>query len=223
MSSRTNIVDGTGQGYVAKVDQFNTLWVRDLGIPPTTNPDDPNSPIGGNIQTIYREFLSLNGDGVITDARQNGSLSSPVLFSVLAESGFDIYVTSISFVIADANLTLSQFGNIGPLTNGLNLYYQETTGQINIGTNIRTNFELIRLSQGNPSWGDPTGAFIANNVLSNSEAVLPVLDFRKVFGIPYGIKLRANSSDKIVLEIRDDIRGVDQFDAIAYGTRIKLV
>ena len=222
MSVKTQIVDGTGKGLFAKVDDYNCLWVRDLGIPPTTDPDNPGGFASSNIQTVYREFLTLNGAGVVSDARVAGSLASPILFSVLAETGFDIYVTSISFVVADANLTLAQFGNIGTLTNGLNLYYEDATGQINIGTNIKTNFELIRLSQGNPAWGDPTGAFIANNVVGGSEAILPVLDFRRVFGVPYGIKLRANSTDKIVLEIRDNVTAVDQFDAIAYGTRVRL-
>ena len=221
MSTRNNIIDGTGKGYAAKVDQYNTLWVRDLGIPPTTDPDNPGGGLG-DIQKVYREFLTLNGDGTTSDMRVAGSLGSPILFFINAESAFDIYITSLSFVVVDANLTLAQFGNIGALTNGFNLYYEDINGTTFVGQNLKTNFELIRLSQGNPAWGDPTGAFIANNVLGTSEAVLPVLDFRKVFGLPYGIKLGAGTTDKLVLEIRDNVSAVDQFDIIAYGTRVRL-
>lgn len=221
MPNKTQILDGTGKGYYAKVDQYNTLWVRDLGIPPTTDPDNPSAGLG-DIQKVYREYLTLNGNGTTIDMRVVGSLASPSLFYVSAESNFDIYITSLSFVIVDANLTLAQFGNIGALTNGLNLYYEDQNGTTFIGQNLKTNFEIIRLSQGNPAWGDPTGAFIANNVAGASEGVLPILDFRKVFGLPYGIRLGAGTSNKLVLEIRDNVSGVDQFDIIAYGTRVKL-
>lgn len=221
MAINTQILDGTGKGYQAKVDEFNTLWVRDLGIPPASDPNDPNGI--GEIQKVYREYLTRGGDGVTIDARVNASLASPIEFFVKAEPGFDIYVTSISFVIVDANLTLSQFGSIGALNNGCNLFYQDTNGITFVGQNLKTNFDFIRLCQGNPSWGDPTGAFIANNVLNTSEAVLPVLDFRKVFGVPYGIRLGASSANKLSLQIRDNISAVDQFDLIAYGTRVKIV
>lgn len=217
MSSRTNIIDATGKNYGAKVDRYNTLWVRDLGIPPTSEDGDDGF---GNIQKVYREYLTLNGNGTTIDARVAGSLASPILFYVAAEADFDIYITSLSFVIVDANLTLAQFGNIGALANGFNLYYEDTNGVTFIGQNIKTNFEFIRLSQGNPAWGDPTGAFIANNVAGSSEGVLPVLDFRTVFGLPFGIKLSAGSTDKLVLEIRDNVTGVDQFDIISYGSKI---
>lgn len=220
MSVKTQIVDGTGRGYYAKVDNYNTLWVRDLGIPPASDPNDPNGI--ADIQKVYREYLTRDGDGVTIDARVNASLANPIEFFVKAEPGFDIYITSLSFVIADNTLTLSQFGAIGALTNGCNLFYEDTNGVTFIGQDLKTNFQFVRLTQGNPAWGDPTGAFVANNVVGSSEAVLPVLDFRKVFGLPYGLRLGASSANKLSLEIRDNVSTVDQFDIIAYGSRIRL-
>lgn len=220
MSVKTQIVDGTGRGYYAKVDNYNTLWVRDLGIPPASDPNDPNGI--ADIQKVYREYLTRDGDGVTIDARVNASLANPIEFFVKAEPGFDIYITSLSFVIADNTLTLGQFGAIGALTNGCNLFYEDTNGITFIGQDLKTNFQFVRLTQGNPAWGDPTGAFVANNVVGSSEAVLPVLDFRKVFGLPYGLRLGASSANKLSLEIRDNVSTVDQFDIIAYGSRIRL-
>lgn len=220
MSVKTQIVDGTGRGYYAKVDNYNTLWVRDLGIPPASDPNDPNGI--ADIQKVYREYLTRDGDGVTIDARVNASLANPIEFFVKAEPGFDIYITSLSFVIADNTLTLSQFGAIGALTNGCNLFYEDTNGVTFIGQDLKTNFQFVRLTQGNPAWGDPTGAFVANGVVGSSEAVLPVLDFRKVFGLPYGLRLGASSANKLSLQIRDNVSAVDQFDIIAYGSRIRL-
>ena len=46
---------------------------------------------------------------------------------------------------------------------------------------------------------------------------MPVLDLRKVFGLSWGLRLRAGTEDKITVTIRDNVSGVDQFDCIAYG------
>lgn len=87
MSLRNNIIDATGSNFGAKVDKYNTLWVRDLGIPPTSAPDDigGSSLALGEIQTAYREYLTLNGNGVTFDARVNGTLANPISFWVAAE------------------------------------------------------------------------------------------------------------------------------------------
>jgi len=231
MSSRTNIVDGTGQGYVARVDQFNTLWVRDFGIPPTS---DPNNPAGAllfnDIQTVYREFLTRDGDGVTTDARVNGSLASPVNFYVSAEQDVDIYITSIAISVGASGQQLDDFGGIANgLTNGLKFFYQGVNGDIIIGNNIKSGFDIVRLCQGNPAFTDPSaGPFIAANVLGSTEGLFQVLDLRKVFGLPYGVRLNTGSVNKLVMQVRDNITvalpsPTTFFDAIAYGTRVKLI
>lgn len=230
MSKRTNILDGTGKGISAKVDEYNCLWVRDLGIPPTSDPEGGNAALAlGEIQTVYRNYLTLNGDGVTFDARVAGSLASPISFWVAAEPGYDIYITSLAIVVAAGGLTLSRFGGVtGGLTNGLRFYYQSTSGEITIGTDIKTSFDIVRLCQGTPAFTDPSsGAFIAANVAGSSEALFQVLDLRKVFGLPFGIRLNTGSVNKLVMEVRDSIptggpTPTTQFDVIAYGSRIKI-
>ena len=231
MSSRTNIVDGTGQGYVAKVDQFNTLWVRDFGIPPTS---DPNNPAGAllfnEIQTVYREYLTRNGDGVTIDARVNGSLTNPIDFYISAEQSVDIYITSIAISVGGSGQQLDDFGGISNgLPNGLKFFYEGINGDIIIGNNIKSGFDIVRLCQGNPAFTDPSaGPFIAANVLGATEGLFQVLDLRKVFGLPYGIRLNTGSVNKLVMQVRDNIptggaTPTTFFDAIAYGTRVKII
>lgn len=230
MSTRNNIIDATGSNYGAKVDKYNTLWVRDLGIPPTSDPDAVGSSALalGEIQTVYREFLTLNGDGTTNDARVLGTLASPISFWIAAEQGFDIYITSIAITVAAGGLTLARFGGGTALTNGLRFYYQSANGNIVIGSDIKTSFDVVRLCQGNPAFTDPSaGAFIAANVIGASEGLFQVLDFRKVFGLPYGIRLNTSSVNKLVMEVRDSIlttgpTATAQFDVVAYGTRIKI-
>ena len=46
---------------------------------------------------------------------------------------------------------------------------------------------------------------------------MPVLRFKEVFGLEWGIRLRAGTEDKLVLTVKDGTRGVDQFDCLVYG------
>lgn len=144
--------------------------------------------------------------------------TNPVTFCISADSVDDIYVTSISFVIVDASATLNKFGNITALTNGCEFFYESTEGQVTIHESLKSNFDFVRLCNGSPAFGDGASAFRAGNVLGNSEGYLPSFDMR-IFGFPYGIRLRAGTDQRVSIVINDDITGIDQMDAIAYGFR----
>jgi len=57
-------------------------------------------------------------------------------------------------------------------------------------------------------------------VSGTSEAYIPVLDFSTIFGMPWGFRLRKGTTDKLTFTVRDNLSGLDQFDAIAYGIRV---
>lgn len=208
MSIKTNIEDGSGKGYLAKVSPEGFLFTQEAPYPPSSE----ETKI-----TVYREFLTLNNDGTTTDMRVDGSTTSQI-FYINAEPDFDIYITTVSFLIADAGASLNEFGGITALANGCRFYYEDNNGEINIGTSLTSNFEFVRLCQGNPSFGGGNSAFLANNVVGPSEAFIPVFDFRN-FGFKWGLKLAASSQNRLVLEINDNVTGIDAFNAVAYGFR----
>ena len=208
MSIKTNIEDGAGNGYLAKVSPEGFLFTQEAPYPPSSE----ETKI-----TVYREFLTLNNDGTTTDMRVDGSTTSQI-FYINAEPNFDIYITTVSFLIADAGASLNEFGGITALANGCRFYYEDNNGEINIGTSLTSNFEFVRLCQGNPSFGGGNSAFLANNVVGPSEAFIPVFDFRN-FGFKWGLKLAASSQNRLVLEINDDVTSIDGFNAVAYGFR----
>lgn len=208
MSIRTNIEDGEGTGRLARVSPEGFLYTQEA----------PYPPAGEKTKlTVYREFLTQNGNGSTTDMRVNGATTSE-LFYISAEPDYDIYITTVSFLIADAGASLSEFGGITALSNGCRFYYEDENGEINIGTNLISNFEFVRLCQGNPAFGGGTSAFLANNVVGTSEAFIPVFDFR-LFGFKWGLKLSAGTNNRLVMEINDNVSGIDAFNAIAYGFR----
>lgn len=199
-------------GQLANVGLENTLEVQDQGLPPL-------NPIGRS--QIFRQFLTVDGTAQGSNDMQVDGGTTSVEFFVPADTTNDLYISNLSFVIADATATLEKFGNITALTNGCDLEYFSDGGTTTISDALKSNFDFVRLCLGNPPFGDGTGAFRASNVESNSEGYIPVLDFKRVFGIEWGIRLRPGTTDKIIVRVNDDTQGVDAFNCIAYGfTRI---
>jgi hypothetical protein len=211
MSIDVKLISGANATAVGVTDE-NALYVQDQGLPPP-------APQGRG--QVFRQFMTDDGTSSGSNDMQVDGSSTAVEFWVQADSTYDLYISSLSFVIADASATLNKFGNITALTNGCQLEYFTDGGTTTIADALKTNFDFVRLCLGIPSFGDGAGAFRASNVESTSEGYLPVLDIKNVFGIPWGIRLRPGTSDKIILRVRDDTTGVDAFNCIAYGfTRV---
>lgn len=208
MPINTYLRDGYGRGGMAKINGEGELSV-------VVHPHPPKDE--EEVSLPYRAyFTSLAG---ATDMRVDGSTTN-VSFSISADQERDIYIKTCSLVIADASAALNKFGNITALTNGCELSWETADlGTLVIADQLKTNFSFIRLALGKPSIGDGTTAFQAANVISTSEAYLPVIDFSELFGMPYGLRLRKATNDKISWIIKDNVTTIDQFDCIAYGIK----
>ena len=228
MSVRSKIVFGDNE---AIVDENGFLQVS-----------VSSTPIArlGNNQIVYRKFLTLDNDGTTTEMTVDGSTTSQ-LFSVNAEPNKDIFITSLSIIIVGTGIVLGNdfAGSGASLTNGCRLYYEDNVnGEVNIGTQLQNNFDFIRLCQGNPAFNDGAagaaselGPFIAPSIAgttakggSVADGIIPVLDIKSVFGLAFGIKLSANTKDKLVLEVNDNLSaglGANaSFNIIVYGFEI---
>ena len=193
-------------GKTVKVDDRNRLAVENSNLPPINVVDKVK---------VFRDYFRVNTGS--SDMRVNGS-SAFVDFTITSSNDADRYITTLSFVIADVGASLNEFGNIGTLTNGVEVFYEDLTqGSVTIADSLTTNWDFVRLCVGTPAFGDGGTVFRANNVSGSSEAYIPTLDLRKVFGLPFGIKIPKQSTLKLVIRINDNVTGVDQFDCIAYG------
>jgi len=176
-------------------------------------------PPFGVMQNVrpFREFLTDDGTpSGSSDMLVDGSVT-PVDFFVEARQDIDLYITRVSFIVVDQNMSLNTFGNISALTNGLRLFYTDELGEVDIADSLQTNFDIVRLCSGLPSFGDGTTAFIANNVDFISEGIIPILDLKDTFGFRWGLEFRNGSLQRLVLRIRDDITGIDAMNVIIYG------
>ena len=171
-------------------------------------------------QIAYRDYFRNSAGS--QNMNIVGSLAAPVDFNILAHTGAcDRYIKSISFELLGTNATLSQFGSITALTNGVDILYFNPDvegGFVNISLEgLKTNWEILRLCKGDPAFGNGTNAFRASNVVGNNDAFIPFLDINVVFGLVNGIRLRAGTNDKIVIRINDNLSTVTGFTAIGSG------
>ena len=199
MSIKTKITDGGGSGNRAKVTEGGYIYVQDSNIPPLDDRD---------LQIVYRQNLTLNGDGTTTEMTVDGS-TTPQLFTIKAIPEKDIYITSLSIFVQATALSLGQdFAGSSTATatlalpNGCRLFYEDKNGEINIGTDIVVNFDFIRLCQVNAPFGDSTTAFIKTD---GTPTIFPILSFKKVFGFQSGLRLLRDTTDKLVFEVNDDL------------------
>ena len=178
---------------------------------------------------IFREFLTLDGDGVTNSMKVNGS-TNPQNFYIQAEPGYDVYITAVCFYIS-ADLVvvdLSEFGNLPALTNGCSfLYESQTTGTVIINSPIRSNFDLVKIANFKPNIGSGTSAFeLSNATASVSEGYMTVVYFGDYGFGEDGLLLLNGTLDKIVFKINDNLNvgvsSISVFNAIAHGFKRKL-
>lgn len=179
----------------------------------------PYPPFGKSKTYIFRQNMTTDGTAAGTSSMKVlGTLAAPVKFYIPAGKDDDRYISTISFVIAGAGATLSEFSTVAALTNGCRLYYERERGEKDIHNALKSNFDFVRMCIGTPAFGDSAAAFRASNVIGTSEAYIPVLHLSHIMP-PYGIKMDAGSNQRLVLEVRDDLTSASivGFDAVAYG------
>jgi len=92
------------------------------------------------------------------------------------------------------------------------------------GANIAVQFVLNYEEGGenNVLHGDAASeAFLADvSGGGTSKSYLPMIDMAETYGLPFGLRLKKGTTDKIFFRINDNLTGLDKFNAIAYGLRI---
>jgi len=205
------VLNGSGDSSLMRVEKDGSINTYIIPRPPLE---------GEQIAFPFSQYLSLDGTETGTSSMLvNGSTTNQD-FYIKAKS-YDIYVNTLVFTIVDAFATLSNFGNIAPLTNGLDFYYfNQINDKYIIESGLKSNYDMIRLANFEPSFGTGTAAMQLSNVVGASEAYVGVIDFEDIFGLQWGLKLRANSTDSIGFTIKDNLTGLDAMNIKCYGIRV---
>ena len=192
--------------------------------------DSTFPPVGDEVQNIiYVEPLTLNNDGVTSDMKVDGSATTQE-FYIQSDDDYDIIINSISFFIAAETLVIDLFefgATNGTLTNGCQLIYENSEeGEIIIGDNLNSNFELLRMCGLKPSLGlSSNTAFQIQKAFSNSDVgylfILNFLTYGYESEYRGGLRLKKNANERLVFKIRDDLNLIasqlSSLNGIAYG------
>jgi len=171
----------------------------------------------------FRQYFT--DDGVKTGSnamRVNGSVT-PVDFYVSANPNYDIYIKYITVEIGDGGSpNLNSFGALTALTNGVSFLWDTTNEpEYELHEGIKTNKEFIRIASDSAGFGDGVNAFLADVSGGGSEkSYLPNFDTTEIYGLPWGLRLKKGSLDRIVFRVQDNLTGLTTFNAIATGTRV---
>lgn len=206
MAIKTKIKDGLGRENVLSIDGSNSAMVTVTGLPPS------------DLARVKRPFsqLMVNSSGA-TDMRVDGSTTSQDFYIEASQDGHR-YVHTLAFTIADAGATLKKFGSITALTNGCELFYEDARiGTATIGSELKSNFDFVQMCNFEPFFGSGDDSFRAKNVISTSEAYIPILDMEDVFGITHGIWLPKGTNRRLTLRVNDNVSAIDRFDVKVFG------
>lgn len=140
------------------------------------------------------------------------------LFCINSSDEEDIYITHMTVIISDAGATLDKFGGITALSNGIDFFYESSRGKSTVAQPLVKNLDFFRASTGGDGFGTGDEAFRAD--IQGGQALLtylPKFDFKNLYGLTHGLRLRAGSRDRICIRIQDDLNLIDTFNAQAYG------
>lgn len=178
----------------------------------------PHPPI--DYKTRIRPFvgnLTVNGDGVTSSLSVNGSSTSVTAF-VSPPSDGDLYITTANVLIADnAAISLNRFGGIvGGLINGIDFFVEQQNERFIFALGVKTNFDMIRIATLTKAIGTKTDAYqLSNTDTNNNDGYNPILDFTRVS--PLGIRLVADTSDKLGIVINDNLTSIETFTIVTTG------
>jgi hypothetical protein len=204
----TRIIDGKGKGNAARIDSEGEVSVVVHPHPPR---DEENTAL-----PLRKRFVDSVGN---FDMAVNGA-TTPVAYSINAIETFDIYIKYISVVIGDnGSPALNKFGAVTALSNGvLWSRLSQDEGEIVLHDGIKTNLEFVRVGNDTAAVGDGVTAFLADVSGGGTEkSYLPSIDLAELFGLPFGVRLRKGSTDRMTFTVRDDLSSLVTFNAIGYG------
>lgn len=210
MTLKIEIVDGAGRGNKAKVNGEGELTATIHDHPPLDE---------AFISYPFRQYFT--DDGMRTGSN-NMIVSTAQDFYISASQTVDIFIKSVSIRIGDSSTSLDKFGGLTALTNGCDfLFRNDSTGEVTIADELKTNLSLLRLGASTGAVGTGLDAYLLDVSGGGTEdTYLPFIDFSVLFGYRYGIRLKKGSNDRVIFRINDNLTGLITFNAIAYGSQI---
>ena len=212
MSIKANIVGDSGKAVEVYSEGYITTAIHQ-------HPPENESIIA----LPFRQYFTDNGMATGSNDMAVDGGTTFTDFYISADDNFDVYIKYITVEIGDGGSpNLNKFGNLTALGNGVAFYWdtqKETNYELHEG--IKTNKEFVRIGSDTSAIGSGTEAFLADVSGGGTEkSYLPSIDFEEIYGLTWGLRLKAGTLDRLVFRVQDDLSDLTTFNAIATGTRI---
>ena len=195
--------DGSGKDYKSEITKDG----EDLVISSSYPPLKPQKV------RPFRQYLT--DDGLSTgsnDMGVDGSVTNADFF-ISAVPDYDRYITTLNFLMGyGATSKPYLFADVAAITNGCRLFYESIKGEVDIHEALQTNQDFFRLSFNQI----PTSWEIRHLDANNDYGWIITLDLTKL-GLPFGIKLDKDTTQKLCMRIRDNCTDADSLNVVAYG------
>ena len=168
-------------------------------------------PIDEKVEALpFRSYFLKSGSN---NMRVDGSTTNAD-FVISADADYDYFIKAINIKLADAGAKFNLFGALTALTNGVEFLWQsQAVGELVIHDGIKDNLEWFRLANISPTIIDLSGG--------GADAVVVTVDMKILFSSNWGVRLQKGTNDKLIFRVRDNLSaGLDEFNIIAYGTKI---
>ena len=181
--------------------------------------DRPIVPIGTQNRIQYLGG-KLGSDGLnsgVTNQAVNGSVT-PQIFLVRATEEYDIYVTYVTIVVADGNISNKTFGSLSALTNGWSLRLIENGTQTYIIDHAVTCGEFIL-----KSGGEVFGSGASSNLVSawnpaNDDAFIQKIALSAL--VPGGLRIGRGTLDRLESVVEDNLSSLTELTVFIHGNKV---
>lgn len=212
MPLKDQILDGTGQGHLARVGAHNQLYTAQVF---------PELPELGtkNRYRYFSQVLGSEGFGSGTINQRVDGSATPQRFYGGAHVDYDIHIMGIAILIADTAVVHNQFGTVAVLGTGWDLYVSEEGEDTFLVEKAKTGGQVIAQAgfRGGAGAGSNDATWELLNWTGNNDAqyiYFPISDY-----LPGGFRIGRGSKNRITSVVNDDITGLTEFWQRCFGYR----
>jgi hypothetical protein len=181
-------------------------------------------PIDEDVSALpFRQYFTLTGESAGNNNMARDGSVSYADFYITASPDYDIYIKYITVEIGDGGSpSLNKFGALSALTNGVAfLWDTQQEPEYILHEGIKTNKEFIRVASDTGAIGTGVEAYLADVSGGGTEkSYLPNMDMKEIYGLPWGLRLKKGTLDRLIFRVQDNLTNLSTFNAIATGTRI---
>jgi len=193
------IEDGTGTKVRVKITPQHAILTSSIPAPV------PSSGTANQYRFFSDTLSSMNVDG---------SLSTQT-FALVSSQEYDIHITHLVITISDTSVSLSKFGGLAALANGINIIFNESGEDTYLIKEAKSTGQVVQQSGMFDPYGNASTVYQVSSFIGNADAALIRMAVGEI--VPSGFRFGRATNDNIRVEVRDNLVGLEDFEVRFLG------